>query len=928
MGDYKMHRRVGNGFAGAIAALAMAAVGLISPAYAQDNTDQGAVKLEKVEVTGSRIKRLDVEGPTPVTIISRDQIEKSGYTSVQDLLRNLSQNTGGTVDQSFTFGFTPGAAGVDLRGFGAGRTLVLLDGRRLPAYPVGISGTDSFTDLSTIPTVLIERIEILTDGASAIYGSDAISGVINIITRKDIHDSYGSVRVGGTQHGGGANQRVQAVTGLMTGTSSMSLFAEYFNEKAIKISQRSYSHSDFTGGGNGSGFGSTFFGFDGQQVPDPNCGTPQDALGGLGVLRGSICRFDRSPWREYQPDQRHGSLALRYDRDFGGIHAYTRMSYYTSQINTQFEPNAYSGGEGFDPANPFAQIIPFTTHNFGIVPAGASNNHAAQSTDDNGDPVVDANGNPVFPDGFYQRRLVEYGPRGDDISTDDILLLQGLRGAFGEGWTWDFGVQYGRERVRDQSLNILSSVLDNEVANNGLDLFLPIPQDVIDRTRFQKVKDSNSSSFQVDGTLSGPLPIMLPGGNVQLAFHPEAVYERYYDRADPLSSLGDAFDGASSGGGDRAHYAGALEFSLPILKQLEFDLAGRYDHYNDSSKVGGQFTPKASLMYRPIDTLYFRASAGKSFRAPDLQRLFGGPTKAFDSAIDTPRCIALGGTPNESTNIPSCVEPVQSIPIRVLANPDLAAERGKNFSVGAGFEPVRDLTMKIDYWWIQLRDIVVDPSTQSVLDNCALFQVGCNQIVRAPADTNGDGQVLDELGSFVNLGAQNQALQRVKGIDFSTQYRLNAGAAGRFSFDYDMTWVHSWILQLTSDSEATEQIYFASEPRWRFNTLIDWSLANVGAFLRADYVDEYPGAFADASSEHPSKDAYFSSFLTFDMQLRLMANKWGTFRLGVDNLFDRDMPLDPTAKGGNRPNQFIDATQTTFHNAIGRAFYAQYEIRF
>jgi iron complex outermembrane receptor protein len=908
-----MKRRAGNGFAGVRVALVFALTGLIgTPVLAQDTTDNGATKLEKVEVTGSRIKRLDVEGPTPVTTITRDQIEKSGYTSVQDLLRNLSQNTGGTIDQSFTFGFTPGAAGVDLRGFGAGRTLILLDGRRLPAYPVGISGTDSFTDLSTIPTVMIERIEVLTDGASAIYGSDAISGVINIITRKDIHDSFGSVRVGGTQHGGGANQRVQAVTGVMTNNSSMSLFAEYFNQKAIHISQRDYSKSDFTGDGNGSSFGSTFFGFDGQVIPDPNCGTPQDALGGLGhPTAAGICRFDRTPFREYQPDMRHGALAVRYDRDFGGIHAYTRMSYFTSQTNSQFEPNAYSGGEGFDPVNPFQQIIPFTTANFGTVPAGASNN-----------PTT---GTGAETDGFFQRRLVEYGPRGDDVATDDILLLQGVRGAFGEGWTWDVGAQYGRERVRDQSLNILSSVLDNEVANNGLDLFQPIPQDVIDRTRFQKIKDSNSSSFQVDGTLTGPLPISLPGGNVQLAFHPEAVYERYFDRADPLSSLGDAFDGASSGGGDRAHYAGALEFSLPIFKQLEFDIAGRYDHYNDSSSVGGQFTPKASLMYRPIESVYFRASAGKSFRAPDLQRLFGGPTKAFDSAIDTPLCIQQGGTPNVTDTIPACVEPVQSISIRVLSNPDLSAERGKNFSVGAGYEPVRDLTLKVDYWWIQLRDIVVDPSTQSVLDNCALFNVGCDQIVRAPADTNGDGQTLDELGSFVKLGAQNQALERIKGIDFSAAYRMNAGAAGRFALNYDMTWVHSNVLQLTSDSAATEQLYFASIPRWRFNTLIDWSLANFGAFVRADYVDEYPGAFG---SDHPAKDEFFSSFLTFDAQLRFMANRFGTIRLGVDNIFDRDMPLDPTAHGGNRPNQFIDATQTTFHNAIGRAFYAQYEIKF
>ncbi len=636
-----------------------------------------------------------------------------------------------------------------------------------------------------------------------------------------------------------------------------------------------------------------------------------------------------APGASTAPDLRHGSVAVSFNRQLGSVQSYSRISYFQSQIKNQFEPNAYSGGEGFDVVNPGAQIIPFTTHNFGTVFAGASNNPAEQSVDEEGNPVVDENGDPVFPDGFYQRRLVEYGPRGDDISTDDVLVLTGLKGVFADVFNWDLGFQWARQRVRDQRMNILSSLLDNEVSNNGLDLFEPIPQDVIDRTSFTSVKDTASTSFQVDSTVSGPLPIALPGGNVQFAFHPEVVFERYYDRPDRLSQLGDAFDGASSGGGDRKHYAGGVEFSLPILKQLEVNLAGRYDHYDDESSVAGAFSPKVSVQYRPIEPLYVRASAGRSFRAPDLQRLFGGATKAFDSAVDTPRCLALGGQPgDEDSEFPSCFEPVQSIPIRVLSNPDLEEERGKNFGFGFGWEIMKDLTAKVDYFWISLEDIVVDPSTQTVLDNCALENVGCDQITRPPEDTNGDGQVLDEIGGVVNLRAQNQAEERIKGIDADINYRYNAGSIGRFAADYRITWIQSFTLQLTDDSEPTEQVYFASYPRYRMNALLDWSLGGFGAFLRADYVDEYPGAFADASSDHPSKDAYFSSFLTFNTQLRYDAGHFGTLRLGVDNLFDRDMPLDPTATGGNRPNQFIDATQTTYHNAIGRAFYAQYEIKF
>ena len=143
------------------------------------NEVEDSAQLESVQVTGSRIRRSDIEGPTPVLILDRDDFENQGFLTVTDVLDSLTQNTGGSLTQQFVFGFTPGASGVNLRGFGTGRTLVLIDGRRIPVYPLGISGTINFFDLSSIPTAIIERIEVLTDGASAIYGSDAVGGVVN-----------------------------------------------------------------------------------------------------------------------------------------------------------------------------------------------------------------------------------------------------------------------------------------------------------------------------------------------------------------------------------------------------------------------------------------------------------------------------------------------------------------------------------------------------------------------------------------------------------------------------------------------------------------------------------------------------------------------------------------------------------------------------
>ena len=226
------------------------------PAAAADDT-------ATIVVTGSRIKRkISKEGATPVTTITREDIDKLGYTTVEDVLGNLSSNSGGSFDAGQTFSFARGTQSVDLRGFGAGRTLVLLDGRRLPVFPQGLGGTDAFVDLSTIPASLVERVEVLLDGASAIYGSDAISGVVNIITRKDISGTELIGRYANSDEGGGSSRRFQFLQGIDAGETSIQLVGEYTKQDVLKFTDRDFSRSDFGNGGNGSGFGNTFI--DGQ----------------------------------------------------------------------------------------------------------------------------------------------------------------------------------------------------------------------------------------------------------------------------------------------------------------------------------------------------------------------------------------------------------------------------------------------------------------------------------------------------------------------------------------------------------------------------------------------------------------------------------------------------------------------------------------
>eukprot|EP00456_Euglypha_rotunda_P022689 TRINITY_DN19063_c0_g2_i1.p1 TRINITY_DN19063_c0_g2~~TRINITY_DN19063_c0_g2_i1.p1 ORF type:complete len:579 (+),score=100.54 TRINITY_DN19063_c0_g2_i1:285-2021(+) len=517
---------------------------------------EGASNLGTIQVTGSRLKRVDVEGPSPVTIIGKDQIDRRGYVSVADILGDLAQNSGGEFNQGVSFNFARGAQAVDLRGFGAGRTLILLDGRRLPAFPQGLGGTDSFVDLSTIPVALIDRVEVLTDGASAIYGSDAIGGVVNIITRKNVEQTTLTARASGTQDGGGSGRRLQFTTGSFDADSSYALTAEYNQQNPLWFRDRSYSDSDFNRGGLGSGFGNTFINDDGSTVVDPTCGTEDSPVGTAGVLVGTRCRFDRSKYRQFVPDTEKGSIYLSGERHMGSVTGYGRVGYYQANQIFTLEPNAYSGGES----------AAFTSNR--IVPD-------SHFPDGPGYVADGAPNDPIPGDGMggtFARRLVEFGPRGGKLRTEALTGLVGAKGTIGS-YDWDVGLSRNEVRITQKTPTIISSVLDDMVSNEGLNLLEEIPTENLLRARHLQVESGVSRNLQTDATITGPLGFSLPGGAAQFALNVNYNQEEYEDTYDSLSLNGDVFDGGTSGGGDRDYAALGLEVNLPIMQNLELNLA-------------------------------------------------------------------------------------------------------------------------------------------------------------------------------------------------------------------------------------------------------------------------------------------------------------------------------------------------------------------
>ncbi|MGV6825780.1 MAG: TonB-dependent receptor domain-containing protein, partial [bacterium] len=831
---------------------------VITPVFAAEGGEPQ--QLQKVTKTGSHIKTIDVEGPTPLFVISAEDIENQGFSNVQEVLDALPQNLGGSVDASFTFGFTPGGSSIDLRGLGNGRSLVLLDGRRMPIYPVGLSGTDNFVDLSAIPTVIIDRIEVLTDGASAIYGADAVSGVINIITRQDYDGIQASVRYGDTTNGGYQHGRIQAVAGKTTEDTNATVFLEHWDNSEIKAKDRDYAGSDIANPrGVYSIGGSSFLDYDtGNVLQDPNCGTPNDSIGGLGIPDQNIpvfladnewCSFNRTAFRQLWAEQDRTSLGLKFDTEVNNdLTLFGSAGFTTKHTTTQLEPNFYAGPVfGYDSPG-------------GVYPEGASAYIAPGAANN---PIP---GN-VFG-GEYVRRLVEFGPRSSDIDELAYNLLAGARGTFMDA-DWEWGISYSTIKMDVERPNIILSGLNSYIngSNGALNLFEPIPQDVVDELSYTQWREAESSVWQTDLVVTGDTGFELPGGQAAYAVIGEFAREWYDDISDPITMSGDNFDGASAGGGARKRYAFGAEFNLPVHDTVEISLAGRYDKYDDESDVGGAFSPKIAGSWRPMDTLMVRASWGESFRAPDMQRLFGADTVGFQTVND----------PVTGLQVPS-------VEIRTGSNLALEEEEGENLNIGVVWEPIEDLTLKADYYDIEVEGLITSLGEQFILNECGADQSGslCHLVHRDAFGTLN--------GGYIESNAQNLSFQSVNGVDFTVEYNWDIGDYGDMDLNLLWAWVDSVETQLTDSSPVVENIGLATIPENRVSFVADWNRQAWGATLRFDWIDEMCGV----NGFECTSDEFIDSYSLVNGTVRYDADNYGRFLLGVHNIFDEDPADDPT----------------------------------
>ncbi|MDY4338491.1 TonB-dependent receptor [Xanthomonas sp. LF07-6] len=881
-------------------------------AFAQE----AATNLDRITVTGSNIPRTDTETPSPVQVVTRQEIDRTGKTSLAEYLQTLTADGAGSIPKTFGNGFAGGGAGISLRGLGAGSTLVLLNGRRMATYGLADDGQKVFTDLSTIPLDAVERVEVLKDGASAIYGSDAIAGVVNIILRSDFQGAIlrGSYGLSGDGDGDARKATLTAGTGDLASDGWNAFFSlDVGKTDAIKISDRKdrkwigtgdirrwgYAAQDaqFLGGAylsggtaGGTGPNGSVFNTAGRLVALPGCA-------GLTTIPGQSdataqaqgCLWDPAQqFRDLTPEEKYVNVFGRASFAFGeGGEIYTEIGY--SKKNTVFSntPSGVSGGWGY-PGGP-------VNANSG---AGATVLYAGHPD------------NPLPYAARLRYSAWDVGPRVTDNTNEFNRFLVGVKGNWGD-WSYDTGYLHSGTNLVNKRTGFLRysavrCVLGNPACPAGTwrigdnaNLNSQALYDYISPTISARAK---SELDMFDFTVSRSL-MDLKGGPLGLALGAEwrktsnsLTPQTYTDIGDIIGLGYSAYDGTQN------VYAAHVELSAPVLEQLELSAALRYDKYDGGD---GKATPKLGVKWTPANWIALRASYAEGFRAPNPAENGDGGLAAFSNARDPVRCAI--DPANECT--------ARSVAIITRPNPALKPEESKSYSVGFVLQPTSTTSLTVDGWEIKRTNEIAQGSTADA--------IAAGNVLR---DSNNIGGVANS-GTIlaVNTGYVNANSSRVRGIDTDIRQTFEIGPG---QLELDAQWSHLLKFERTEGDTTVDYVgthgncdvtNCIGTPQDRINFGTTWKQGSWSVSGVVNYIDsienkdrrggDYQAFYADGT---PVKK--IASFTTFDLSGRWNITPAFELNASVQNVFDRIAPLDPTTYGA------VNYNPLHFSGAIGRYF--------
>ena len=909
-----------------IAAISALAGVAALPVWAQDTA-------QRVEITGSSIKRLQGETALPIQVLTNADIQRSGATTVEQLMQTISavSSSGGLTASSASGATTGGISSISLRGLTSVRTLVLINGRRIAPYGIGFTNDSVSVDVNSIPLAAIERVEILKDGASAIYGSDAIAGVVNFILRKDFRGVDLSADYTGTTRGGAAAKRASATWGigdLSKDRFNLMIVGSIQKEDALFGRDRDFSkHAFDVDRLNDTTSGNTFpaniaatDGSFGSRNPTAavGCVAPYSFIDPL--FPADRCRFDPASLVTLLPGTERVSLFGAAKFALGkDLEAYAEASFNRSKQRTVIQPVPISDQFTIPSNNPLAGLAPYnlyTTKPSSTIILTSSSPFYPTAY------VSGLTGGPT-PDLFVRYRAALNGNRDLSDISEAPRATFGLRGVLA-GWDFDTSALYSESKVTEQvndGYPIYSKILP--LLNSGTVNFFgantgPISAQ-LRATNFTGAAFKVSSSLtSLTGKASRDL-LTLPGGPLALALGAELRREKYDFRPSAEISQGDVsgYGGNIAAVNKTRQVTSAFgEVSIPFVKGLDGDLAVRYDNYQG---VGSSVTPKASLRWQPLNELLLRASIGKGFRAPSLADLYTPRTDGVSQTglTDPVRC------PTTADGIKDCSTQFGTTN---GGNLRLKSEKSDNLTFGILLEPTKDLTVGFDAFKITLKDTISQGLAQSfILANLTKYGSFVTRGAVDLAFPTLPGPIISIDQTNINTGET-----RLAGVDVDLKWRLNAGDVGRFVLAFNGTYFMKYDIQnpdLTFSRTVGNLDQSTSGgviPRWKTYQSITWSRGNwdiTGAFnWQSSYLD-VPGSFEDPT-DPTFVQRRVANYETIDAQASYTGVKNLRLTLGVKNLLDRNPPYSNQGfsfQSGYDP-QYGDPRGRTVYFRVGYAF--------
>lgn len=884
---------------------------------------QESTEISEIVITGSHIGRAETESASPVQVITQDELARTGKTTLGDYLQTLTAAGAGSLPKSFGDGFASGGSAISLRSLGSGSTLVLLNSRRIAPYGLADDGQKIFTDLSVIPLDAIERVEVLKDGASAIYGSDAIAGVVNVILKQKFTGLSARASYGLSGYGDGATPTA-AVTGgfgdLNTDRYNVFLNVEATKSERIRVSDRS--DRDWIGSGDlrpygydiyqsgigsllGYNLGGSASGSPAGLVRDPatsqfdglpGCSqfssvTPQDPNGG--------CLWDIGTFRDLVPEQKVVNVYSRGTVKFtDDLEGYMELGYGKKNSVFQSSPSGVTG-TWWGPA--------------GVVNASSGAGQA----------VVLAANHPDNPYGATARvrySAFDVGPRVYDVDNEFTRTLFGLTGKFG-AWSFDAGYSHSQTDLTEKFDGYLRySVVKAALGDPSYSLYpYRIGDDAyLNTAALYAALSPTLYSYGtnkldiVDARLSRNLwdlrggALAFAAGTEYRRLQSELVPATYTTESDIIGLGYSAYDGTSN------VMSGYVEIVAPVLPGVEVTGALRAEHY-----AGGDTatTPKLSLKWSPAEQLTVRGTYSEGFRAPNAAEM-NGYFAAFVPGRDPVRCP--GGTPIAGASTADCAKTIAVV--TTPAPGGIEPEESKNYSFGIVLAPVPDTSLTIDLFEIRRKNEITTPSVAQA--------VAAGTTVRGDDILNGvpgTGSLSAVLTTYVNANSTT-----VRGTDVGARHRIALGDFG--TLNLDLQWSHiSQYKQVFDDGEVLEyagthgncsisnctgtpknRINFAAT--WNRN---DWSVSGIFNFRdrmrNVMFRGDDCAIFFENGDPAPT-GCMLASFWTIDLSGRWQVSEPLELFGSVENLLDRVAPLDPLTNGAMNYNPL------DYSGALGRFF--------